>query len=71
MNHRELKGLKNKMPPLTEAQKRAKAKYAREKLKRLTVSFYPNEAELWEKLQAQENKQAYIKALIRKDIEQN
>ena len=53
---------------LTEAQKRAKAKYTNEKVKRLTVSFYPAEAELWDKLQAQENKQGYIKDLIRKDI---
>jgi hypothetical protein len=71
MNHRELKGLNKKMPPLTEAQKRAKAKYAREKLKRLTVSFYPTEAELWDKIQEQDNQQSYIKSLIRKDIEQN
>ena len=54
---------------LTDAQKRAKAKYTSEKVKRLTVSFYPSEAELWEKLQEQENKQGYIKDLIRKDIQ--
>ena len=54
--------------PLTEAQKRAKAKYNSEKLKRFTVSFYPTESELWEKLQEQDNKQGYIKDLIRKDL---
>ena len=53
---------------LTDAQKRAKAKYTNEKVKRLTVSFYPAEAELWDKIQAQENKQGYIKDLIRKDL---
>lgn len=53
---------------LTDAQKRAKAKYTNEKVKRLTVAFYPSEAELWDKLQAQENKQGYIKELIRKDL---
>lgn len=53
---------------LTDAQKRAKAKYTSEKVKRLTVSFYPSEAELWDKMQAQENKQGYIKDLIRKDL---
>jgi hypothetical protein len=53
---------------LTEAQKKAKAKYS-EKVKRLTVSFYPTEAELWDKLQSQENKQGYIKDLIKKDLE--
>jgi hypothetical protein len=56
------------MPPLTEARKRAKAKYA-EKVKKITVSFYPTEADIWDKLQAQENKQGYIKDLIRKDIQ--
>ena len=53
---------------LTDAQKKAKAKYTNEKVKRLTVSFYPSEAELWEKLQEQDNKQGYIKDLIRKDL---
>ena len=55
------------MPPLTEARKRAKAKYG-EKVKRITVAFYPTEAEIWEKLQSQDNKQGYIKDLIRKDL---
>lgn len=53
---------------LTDAQRRAKAKYTSEKVKRLTVSFYPAEAELWDKLQTQENKQGYIKELIKKDL---
>ena len=55
------------MPPLTEARKRAKAKY-NEKVNKITVAFYPTEAEIWNKLQSQENKQGYIKDLIRKDI---
>lgn len=55
------------MPPLTEARKRAKAKYD-EKVKKITVAFYPTEAEIWEKLQSQDNKQGYIKDLIRKDL---
>lgn len=53
---------------ITEAQKRAKTKYRLEKTNRITVSFYPTEAELWEHLQKQEKKQTYIKELIRKDI---
>lgn len=56
------------MPPLTEARKRAKAKY-NEKVKKITVSFYPTEADIWDKLQEQDNKQGYIKELIRKDIQ--
>ena len=56
------------MPPLTEARKRAKAKYS-EKVKKITVSFYPTEQEIWDKLQEQDNKQGYIKSLIKKDIQ--
>lgn len=53
---------------ITEAQKRAKDKYRLEKTNRITVSFYPTEAELWEHLQKQDKKQTYIKELIRKDM---
>lgn len=53
--------------PLTEARKRAKAKY-NEKVKTITVAFYPTETDVWNKLQEQPNKQGYIKELIRKDI---
>jgi hypothetical protein len=54
---------------LTEAQKRAKAKYKSEKVKKILVEFYSSDAELWDKLQEQQNKQGYIKDLIRKDIQ--
>lgn len=53
---------------ITEAQKRAKDKYRAEKVKRISIEFYPSEIELWEHLQSQEKKQTYIKELIRKDI---
>lgn len=52
----------------TEAQKRAKDKYRAEKVKRFTIDFYPADIELWEHLQSQEVKQAYIKELIKKDM---
>lgn len=52
----------------TEAQYRAAQKYKREKVKRITVDFSPLDAELWEHIQNQPNKQGYIKALIRADI---
>lgn len=52
----------------TEAEKKAKKKY-RDKGKRLTIDFYPSEAELWEHIQSQPKKQTYIKALIRADME--
>ena len=52
---------------ITEAQKRAKAKY-KAKVKQVLIEFYPQDEELWKKLQDQESKQMYIKDLIRKDI---
>lgn len=51
----------------SEAQLRAVKKY-KEKVKRITVDFYPSDAELWEHIQAQEKKQTYIKDLIRADM---
>ena len=51
------------------AQLRATQKYKKEKIKRITVDFYPAEAELWEHIQSQQNKQGYIKDLIRADME--
>ena len=56
------------MPPLTEARKKAKAKY-NEKVKRISIEFYPSEMELYEKVKSQESIQKYIKELIRKDIQ--
>jgi hypothetical protein len=56
------------MSPLTEAQRRAKAKYKTEKVKKILVEFYSSDAELWDKVQEQPNKQGYIKDLIRKDL---
>ena len=52
----------------TEAQKKARKKY-KEKIKRITLDFSPTEAELWEYINSQPNKQGYIKALIRADME--
>ena len=55
---------------MTEAEKRAKKKY-REKGKRLTVDFYPSEADLLEQVNKHSKKQTYIKNLIRADIEES
>lgn len=52
----------------SEAQRKATKKY-REKIKRITVDFYPTELDLWEHIQAQDKKQTYIKDLIRADME--
>ena len=51
----------------SDAQKKASKKY-KEKLKRITVDFYPADAELWEHIQNQPKKQTYIKDLIRADV---
>lgn len=52
----------------SEAQKKAKKNY-RDKGKRLTLDFYPSEADLIEQIEKQPNKQGYIKSLIRADME--
>ena len=54
---------------MTEAQKRAVNKY-RARLKRFTVDFPENEAELYDHLQRQPKKQTFIKELIKKDMEE-
>ena len=56
----------------TEAQKRAAKKYKEKykvKVNRITVDFYPADEELWYHVQQQENKQGYIKSLIKADME--
>lgn len=59
--------VKKDMPPLSEAQKRAKAKY-NSKVTKVSIEFYPDDAELLNKVKEQPNKQKYIKDLIRKDL---
>lgn len=51
----------------SEAQRKAVKKY-KEKVQRITVDFYPSEADLWDHIQKQPNKQGYIKDLIRSDM---
>lgn len=52
----------------SEAQKKALEKY-KAKVKRFTVDFPPSDADLWEHMNSQQNKQGYIKSLIRADME--
>ena len=52
----------------SEAQKRAIKKY-KEKIKRFGLEFSPAEEDLWNHIQQQDNKQGYIKSLIRADME--
>lgn len=53
---------------MNEAAKKAKKKY-KAKVKRFSVDFYHTEAELYEHIQKQPQKQTYIKNLIRADME--
>lgn len=49
--------------PISEAQKRAVAKYRKEKMKQLVISFSPNEMELYEYIRAQPNMSGFLKSL--------
>lgn len=53
---------------MTEAQQKAKRKYLA-KGKRMTIDFYPTEADLIAHIEEQPKKQTYIKDLIRADME--
>ena len=53
---------------ISEASKRAKAKYAKEKTKRVVVAFYPPDAKILAWVNEQPNKAGYIKRLIREDM---
>lgn len=55
---------------MKESQRNAKKKYLA-KGKRMTIDFYPSEADLIEQIEKQPQKQTYIKNLIRQDIERN
>lgn len=57
--------------PVSESKKRADAKYRKEKVKQYAISFFPADYDLYEHLQKQPNKAAYIRDLIRADMEKN
>ena len=52
----------------TEAQKRAKAKYRKEKCKSLYIKLYPTDQDIIEKINSLDEYSPYIKRLIREDI---
>lgn len=53
---------------VSDAQRKANEKYRRSSVRQVTVRFYPDDAEVWEWLQSQPNKQGYIRELIRDDM---
>lgn len=55
---------------MTEAQKRARRKYD-SKCKRLVVTLYPTDGDIARKVESVPSYGAYIKALIRADIERS
>lgn len=52
----------------SEAQKRATAKYQKEKMKQLSIRFSPNEMDLFDHIKSQPNVAGYIKRLVREDM---
>lgn len=55
----------------TEAQKRAVAKYQREKMRQINIKFSPNEHDLHEWVKRQGGTASgYVKDLIRKDMQE-
>lgn len=52
----------------SDAQKRADRKYKRDKTRQLCLRFYPTEAEVWAFLSEHENRQGFIKELIRREM---
>lgn len=56
----------------TEAQKRASAKYQREKVKQVNLKFSPNEIGLYHWLERQDDTMSgTLKRLIREDMKRN
>lgn len=53
----------------TDAQRRADAKYRKERMKQVTVRFSPNEMDVYGFLRSHDNVSGYIKRLIRDDME--
>lgn len=56
---------------VTEAQKRANAKYMKENTHSYTLAFFPKDQDIWEHLSAQPKKAEYLRALIRADMERS
>ena len=54
---------------VSEAQKRASAKYFKSKLTQKVIRFGPKDADILHYLEQQENMSGYIKQLIREDMQ--
>ena len=56
---------------VSDAQKRALEKYRKEKVKQITIRFYPAEMDVYEWVKSQPNVAGYLKSLARDDMENN
>lgn len=56
---------------VSDAKKRANAKWTKANMTRREVAFSPNEQDILEHLDAQPNKAGYIKQLIREDMQKS
>lgn len=54
---------------VSDAQRRASAKYQKKSTRNVSIRFMPSDADLLAWLNAQPNKAGYVKALIREDME--
>lgn len=54
---------------LSEAKQKAILKYRKDKTKQVSIYFYPSDMELYDYIAGKENKTAYLKDLIRRDME--
>ena len=55
----------------TEAQKRANAKYVKNNVRAFNLRFYPADADILAHFEKQNGKAAYLKRLIREDMERS
>lgn len=53
---------------VSDAQKRANAKYRKKRMKQVTVRFSPNEMDVYDFLRGHENVSGYLKRLVREDM---
>ena len=54
----------------TDAQRRALNNYRKKSTKQVILRFYPGEDEMYEFIKSQPNATAYVKGLVRADMEQ-
>ena len=54
---------------VSDAQKKATAEYRKKNVKQVSVRFYPSEQDIFDHMEKQGGRAAYIKRLIREDME--